>query len=48
MYFRKKKQGSDWDIQRCMSFAEKIVVGPISGKVMQSGKVMYNGVEWGV
>ena len=25
-----------------MSFTEKIVVGQISGKVMHSGKVMYN------
>ena len=28
-------------VQRCMSFTEKIVVGQISGKVMHSGKVMY-------
>ena len=29
------------EIQSCMSFTEKIVVGLISGKVMHSGKVMY-------
>ena len=28
-------------IQRCMSFTEKIVVGKISVKVMHFGKVMY-------
>ena len=36
----KRRQWCWEEIQRCMSFTEKIVVGKFSGKVMHSGKVM--------